>query len=722
MKADLKDKQGMIWGIVVAAVTAICYLTLLKNDFVLWDDDHYVIDNPHIRILGWSFIKWSFTTFVQGNWHPLTFFSHALDYAWWGLNPAGHHLTSLLIHAANTFLVVILVARMVQLWKKTHADDGVGAEFPATLVIAVTAGLLFGIHPLHVESVAWVSERKDLLCGFFYLCALFCYCSPSVVRLRPKVATIASVRPLQAALFFSLLALMSKPMAVTLPLVLVLCDRYLLSRIGSRKDLVRAVMEKVPYVVPAIGIAIATLLAQKSGMTTNHAEMMPFLVRLLVGARSLLLYLLKMLAPLDLSPVYPYPLRDEVSLAALSYLVPLLLVVSSVVLLIRFRKQCGWWQPLVLYYIFTILPVIGLVQVGAQAMADRYTYLPSLGPFIFCGVGVAALWQMVRQKRWRHFVLVVGLCYGSGLIFLTQIQIGRWKNSLVFWSSIIAEEPVRIPFAYTNRGVAYHKMGELDKALVDLNRAVELAPGEVDSLTSRGAVLMDKGNLDQAIADFTKAISLNIADSSAYYNRAMVLGKLGQGAAALDDYGTALKINPGDTRTLNSRGQLLQQMGEFEKAMADFNAALAVDPADVKTFNNRGLLLMATGELDRAVADFDAAILVHPKDAVTHINRGLALSAKGDSDRALADLDQAIGLKPDESRAFNNRGIIRAQKGLRELAVADFNRALELNPRSAEAYVNRGLILLQAGDGGSARKDFAQACQLGEKRGCALLQ
>lgn len=723
MKILCSGNQRIKWGIIVAAMAALCYLAMLKNEFLLWDDDHYIIDNPHIRTIGWPLIKWAFTTCMQGNWHPLAFLSHAVDYAIWGLNPAGHHATSLIIHTCNSLLVVLLVARIVDLYQGDKKGRGCPAS-TSPLAVAVVTGILFAIHPLHVESVAWASERKDILCALFYLAALYCYCNPAgLVGIEPGFRTMAGSKSLLMALFFFFLALMSKPMAVSLPLVLLLADRYLLRRIESAKQLAQAVLEKLPFIIPALAISIVTLIAQKQGVTTNHAESIPFASRMLVAAQSLAVYLLKLVVPVGLLPLYPYPTIREISLAAFSFLVPVLVLLGCVVLLFRTCRRQAWWQPLFLYYIITLLPVIGIVQVGAQSMADRYLYLPSLAPFILVAVAGTTLWRKIHARKGLRWLFGIScIAYGMFLIMVCQKQLATWRNSLVFWSSIIAKEPSRVPFAYINRGVAYHKQGDLDKALTDLNRAVALMPHDFDALNSRGAVLMEKGALDNALADFDRAISLGIANNSAYYNRGMLFQRRGNSRLALKDLSVALVVDPFDVKVLDARGQLLQEMGSLDEALADFNAALSVDPSDVMTYNNRGLLFAAKGEIDRAIADYDTAAALNPEESRIYINRGMAWSVKGAYDRALLDFDLAIRLKPDESKAYNNRGIAKAQQGLVQAALDDFTRALELDPGVAEVRVNRGVVLMKMGAADLARKDFVQACRLGEKKGCEFLR
>lgn len=713
-QADSRQKYYLT-ALLIAIITALVFIPLLKNSFILWDDDEYIIENLHIRHLDWLLVKWAFTGFVQGNWHPLTNLSHALDFALWGQNPFGHHLSSLIIHSVNTLLVVLLVVKIFE-QRKVLADGGI-------IVAAAVTGILFGIHPLHVESVAWAAERKDLLCGLFYLLALISYINSAGREQALSSGSTLFKKELLTPLSFFILALLSKPMAVSLPLVLLILDRYLFRRIDSSKSFVKAVLEKLPFILAALCVSIATVSGQLSGILTTPQEFIPLYARMLVAIRGFWGYLEKIILPFGLTPIYPYPKAAEITIMSLQYILPAAATAIIFMALVRNFRRPGWCQSLWLYYLVTLLPVIGIIQVGHQFMADRYSYLPAIAPFLAVGIGSAWLRERCSGSRLKWMtVTTVALVLFSGLVYLTIRQITFWRDSTTFWSHVIEREPHRIPFAYINRGLAYWEKGEYGKALVDLNRAVELEPTDFKAYNNRGLVLTDAGQPDKAIADFDRAIALFSNDPSAYYNRGNAYRKLGESDLAVADFSIAISMNPDDMKARNNRGLVFQERGDLERALAEYNDALALRPEDWMTLNNRGLLLSAMGESDRALDDFNCALRHNSDESSIYINRGLAFSAKNLDSEALSDFDQAIRLKPDDSRAYNNRALIHAKQGEFTAALLDFNRALELVPFNASVHLNRGIILLKTGAEPLARKDFEQACALGEKRGCGFLK
>jgi len=700
-------------ALTVLIVTFIAYLPLLRNGFVLWDDDEYIIENIHIRNLDWSLLKWAFTEFVQGNWHPLTGLSHAIDYAIWGLDPFGHHLSALILHLGNTLLVYLLVSSV--LGRRESLSGGF-----ITVAATVTA-LLFGIHPIHVESVAWAAERKDLLCALFYLLAMHSYiCSADKVDKSADFID-APRKWLLPAFIFTLLATMSKPMAVTLPLVMLLMDFYLLGRIESAKTLRSAVLEKLPFFVVSFLVAAVTIIGQHKGVLTDPVESVTQYERALVAIRAFFAYLLNIIFPVGLSPIYPYPKAGEITILSWHYLLSLVGATALLILFAKGVRRRGWCQALWLYYLVTLLPVIGIIQVGHQFMADRYSYLPSIAPFMAIGISGGWLWDKYTKTMTLR-VAMTGLAIAafSLLSFLTTQQLMIWHDSVTFWTYIIGKEPVRVPFAYINRGAAYREADDLDKAVADLDRAVELLPADFKAYNCRGLVYAAMGDNERAIADFDRAIRLFPGDPGAFYNRGSVLRKMGDFNRALADYTTALAMKPNDLKALNNRGLLFQDRGEFGAAMADFNAALKVSPDDWMTLNNRGLLLNATGENERALDDLNRAVRIKPDESSIYVNRGLVFRTKGLETEALSDFDRAVRLKPGDSRAYNNRALVNAGRGELAAAVQDFTRAIELEPSLAAYYLNRGVILMKSGDESSARADFASACALGEPKGCKL--
>jgi protein O-mannosyl-transferase len=440
-----------------ALITFIVYLPVLNNDFLLtWDDNGYIVRNPYIRSFDLGLIKWAFTDFTTGNWHPLTWMSHALDYAIWGLNPAGHHLTSIIFHAVNTFLVTLLTIELTAALRERKIPDAHSPSLdePSTWIAAVVAGLLFGLHPLHVESVAWASERKDLLCALFFLLSIAAYLN--YVRGADSAAGVKKVAPqffnkhyLYAVGFF-IFALSSKSMAVTLPLVLLILDWYPLNRMRQGKSIGTLLAEKLPFISLSLVFSILTVAAQEKGGAMGSLEYTSLSTRVLVGSEALVSYLGKMIWPATLSPFYPYPNPETVSLWTFEYGLAVVLVVGITALCLGMVRKHRLWLSVWSYYVVTLAPVLGIVQVGSQSMADRYTYLPSLGPFL--ATGLAAAWvvkkiNMIRKGRTAARIVGVAVAVSLfvALSYLTVKQVGIWKDSTRFWFYIIEHEPGTLP-------------------------------------------------------------------------------------------------------------------------------------------------------------------------------------------------------------------------------------------------------------------------------------
>jgi len=603
----------------VALLTLIIYLVTLKNDFVLWDDYIYIYDNPHIRSLGMTFFRWSFFDFYEANWFPLTWLSHALDYAAWGLNPLGHHLTNIIFHAVNTFVVVLLMIGLLE----SRKEPAMSSEAPGfltermILIAAGITGLLFGLHPLHVESVAWVSERKDVLCALFFLLTISVYIKYVSVRehqtTKKKTKSFVFRKYYFLSCGFFILALLSKPMAVTLPVVLLILDWYPFQRIQSFQTFWQAVVEKIPFLVLIPFSSIITILAQRWGGAMRSTEIIPLSIRVLVGARALVVYLWKVLWPLDLVPFYPYP--RHVSISSFEYLFAIVLVIGITAVCIVLARKQKLWLTVWGIYVVTLLPVLGIVQVGDQSMADRYMYLPSLGPFLILGLAAAWIWAKVnRLRRWRLVtkasVAGVAVLVFAALSFLTFKQIGIWKNSIDLWSYVIRKEPERVPLAYNNRGLAYGNEGLFKEAFEDLSTAI-------------------------------------ILDSS--YDLAY-----------------------------SARGTVFGKMGLYARAIEDYNKAIVLEPGNYLVYNNLGIVYSKTGLYDKAAESFSKAIAIKPDEAEIYFNRGLAYSLQDQDDRALADYNKALELKQDYATAYRNRGDLYQKSGRKDLALADFRKACEL--------------------------------------------
>ena len=590
----------------IAVLTFVVYLPALRNGFVSWDDGVYVYNNPHIRALDTELLHWAFVGFHAGNWHPLTWLSHALDYALWGLNPAGHHLTSIVLHALNTGLVALLSLRLLE--AAGYATTGKGGNGGQLLWGGGMTAALFGLHPLHVESAAWVAERKDLLCALFCLLSIQAYLAYAG-RAQEGGARSAVRRRYGAALAWFALALLAKPMAVSLPVVLLILDWWPLDRLAEPGGCRRVWGEKVPFLALGFGSAALTFLAQHAGGAMVPLRLHPLSVRLAVACRALLEYLAKMVWPADLIPFYAYP-RD-LSLLSAAGLLPVALVAAAVFALLVVRKQWPGMAAAWAYYGVTLFPVLGFVQVGGQAMADRYTYLPSLGPFLLAGAAVARGARYLAELGKPAWLKGTGgALLGSLLALLAWLSVGQmgvWRDSLGLWSRVIERAAVESEIPYNNRGEVLAKEGRFVEAIEDYGRALAVSPADVVALNNRGTAFEGIGRADLALEDYDRAIAIDPAYARAYYNRGMLLGREGRYPEALRDYDRAIALEPSEAKAYNNRGIVRGLAGDGERARQDFDRAITLDPTHAGAYFNRGNLLLRLGDGADARKDFRTA-------------------------------------------------------------------------------------------------------------------
>ncbi len=587
----------------ISLLTFLMYLSCLHNEFVAWDDNEYVYENPHLHPVNSGFFKWAFSDFYDSNWHPLTWVSHALDYAVWGLNPLGHHLTNNILHAVNTLIVVILVAKLLEAWRPSLQQNPPlqSSRGGSYIVIAAVTGLFFGLHPLHVESVAWVSERKDLLCAMFFLLSTMAYTKyvSNGGGLRNKHYILV--------LFLFALALLSKPMAVSLPIVLLILDWYPFNRISSIKSFLSAFLEKLPLIVLSLVSSALTVLAQKAGGAIRTFEVIPLSTRLLVAAESLLSYLWKMILPVNLIPYYPYP--KNISLFSAEYLLSVVLVSGITAACIVMVKKQKLWLAVWGYYVITLLPVIGIVQVGDQAMADRYTYLPSISPFLIAGLGAA--WCFQKAEALKANIKMLGIFFAVFLFismsYFTIKQISIWKDSIVLLSYVIEKGPGNLSFVFMNRGLTFIGMGRPDKALEDYDKAISIDPSDFKLFSNRGELFMQLGQLDKAALDLDKAMSLNPGHPRAfmnYLNLGIGYGRSGNQGKAMEFFNKAIAIEPNKPTAYINRGITYANVGQYDRALEDFNKAILLDRNSGEAYANRGNLYLIMGKKEPAASDF----------------------------------------------------------------------------------------------------------------------
>ena len=561
-----KQSYKYYLAVLVALTTFIVYLPALSNDFVNWDDGDLIIRNVNIRSLNPAFLRWAFAFLnsYSANWHPLTWISHALDYAVWGLDPMGHHLTNNILHAVNTFLVVLLVVKLIEAVPQSPVPSP-QSQVPNpqsrfTLIASGITGLLFGLHPLHVEPVVWVSARADLLCALFFLLSILKYMS---YRYHKTYKTYL------LSLSFFALALLSKPMAVTLPFVLLILDWYPLEKVRTLRTFGSALIGKLPFFTLSLLASIVAFLARMS--TGSILEDTPLSIRILVSFKALTVYLWKMVLPLNLSSFYPYP-EKGVSLFSPEYglAVTLAIVISTTCVL--FAKKEKIWLAIWGYYVVTLLPVIGIIRLGIPAMSDRYTYLPGLAPFLLTGLFAALISTKADTKKRGLIVKLAGAVIIVLISFLTVKQIGTWKNGLTLWTNVIEKAPEGY-FPYLNRGELFFKSGRLDEALADFDKAIAVIPSFYTLYNRLGVAYGENDDFDKAIECFNRSLAINTNDDMAHYYRGYTYSFINQDSRALEDYDKALELNQGNAKAHVQRGNLYLNTGKKALAVSDFQKA-----------------------------------------------------------------------------------------------------------------------------------------------------
>jgi Tfp pilus assembly protein PilF len=604
-----RDSIRFIIALLISLVTLAAYLPALRNGFVNWDDPHYVFLNTHIRSMSPEFFRWAFFDASTVYWHPLTWISHALDYAMWGLNPLGHHLTSIIIHALNTFIVVILTIRLFEV-SPDNGKGTVGMFFPdyrAVLIAGGVVGALFGLHPIHVESVAWVAERKDLLYSLFYLLSILSYAG--YVRNSEESGSEEAWyrnRRYYLTLALFLLSLCGKPMAVTLPAVLLMLDWYLFRRLRSSKGVASVLLEKVPFLTLSVIVSIVTIIAQKKAGAVASLDAAPFVARLSVAFKALAMYLWKLVAPVNLLPLYPYP--KLISPLMPEYLVSMILVAGITVICVLVVRKRPVWLILWGYFVVTLFPILGLIQSGPQAMADRFLYLPCLGLFLPAGAGAAWIWTRAAANPFARYVCAaVAAILAVSLSILTLKQIAVWHDSITLWSCAINGQPNRFSEPYYLRGIAFSDTGNSVSAIRDYTTAIEIEPNYGPAYINRGVAFLERGEIDRAIEDFNTAIRLKAAPPDSYTNRGNAFYKKGELDRAIEDYTVAISLEPALYQAYLNRGNVYKVKKDLERALADYTTALSLNPAFAKGYMARGDLYLTKGTIELAVADYQQA-------------------------------------------------------------------------------------------------------------------
>lgn len=590
---------------VVLALTALIYSRALFNDFAAFDDDDYLIKNPYIKNFSFEGIKAIFTSYYLSNYHPLTTLTWFFEYKFFGLNPFPYHLHNVILHLVNIFLVYKLVEKLS---KKS--------------LTALIVAILFAVHPMHVESVAWVSERKDVLYTLFYLSALLVYLKYLESGFRWKYYWIC-------LLFFGL-SLLSKSAAVTLPVLLLATDLY-----KSRKPDAKMFLEKLPLLGLSVLFGIIALLSQQ-GVMTNTSYFFTFFERIFLFTYSISFYIFKLVFPFDLSVFNYYPKSNGVHFSWYYYasLPFVILIIWLVIKPSTFRREKLFG---VFFFLIVISVMLQIIAVGGAITAERYTYVSYIGLFYIAGQWISEI-QKVKLKK---FILVLFGLFVVMLIYLSWDRIKVWKNGNTLFTELIKKYPDSDD-AYSMRGNYKRGCEDYHGALEDYNRSLELFPDNVLVLNERAGILLNEYHDYQAsLRDLNKLISLDSSVWEAYCNRGMAYNALNDTVAAMRDYNKAILKNPHYLNAYNNRAALKIGMGNLEGALSDINKAISLDPNDNNPYTNRSVIKFMQNDFSGCIEDCNIALKKNPKDATALYNRGQSLLRLNDTAGACEDFHKA---------------------------------------------------------------------------------
>ena len=630
---NILTKYRSIWicaGLAMA-ITAV-YYQLCSYDFVNYDDNDYVYYNSNIQAgITLKSVKWAFTTGHCANWHPLTWLSLMLDWQLFGLNAGGYHLTNLLFHIVNTLLLFIVLKEMTN------------AVWQSAFVAA-----LFALHPLHVESVAWVSERKDVLSIFFWILTMWAYLR--YVN-RPKIGRYLLI------VVFLALGLMSKPMLVTMPFILLLLDYWPLGRLITKRSLLYRLIEKIPLFILIILSSIITFIMQhKSKAVANIAEF-PLRFRISNVFISYMQYIIKMIWPVKLAVFYPYP-AQTISIFLIVIYAAALFAVTIIILLYSKNHRylgTGWF-----WYLGTLVPVIGIVQVGGQAMADRYTYITLTGLFIIIAWGLP---ELFRKEAYRKLIL--------------------WTSSLIVLLSLAVQANVQQRYWKNTITLCEH--------------ALKVTDNNYESHFILADKLKEQGRIDEAIWHLSEAVKIAPKDVQAYVNYGLALSAKGRLADAASVYKKGLQIAGDNMELHNNLGNVLIRTGKSEDAVKEFEKILKIEPGNIVARINLGIALSESGRRDDAVKEYEKVMNIQPQNSVALDNLCTIFLAQGKADEAVREYRKYLQIKPDDPDVLNSLGIILFQQGKTDEAFKCFTDTLRLDPNRPQAHYYIGQILAQRG-------------------------
>ena len=670
-------------ALVIFAATVWLFWPSVHGEFLAGDDlETYLRPAERLNGLTWNAVKWAFTC-TDSYYQPLVRLSHVLDYQIWGKNAAGHHAASVMVHALNAALVFGF------LWTLLGATSLTTGE---RLTVALWIAVVFAIHPLQVESAAWISGRTQVLCTTFGIACLWAYAG-------------GARRWLVWTLYVA--ALLCKPMAVSFPFVMLAMDYYPL-RQYERLGWGRLLWEKAGWIALAAAASLATLITKSQINQVFSLATIPLSGRVFLVSESLMFYPLKLVWPSHLSPYYP--MRLGLSLSQWPVLGAVLSVVMITAVVVIERRRMPMLAAAWGAYVVLVLPVSGLMPTSEQVVATHYAYVAML-PLLLLAGG-AGLWVWRRSTTTARLALI-GVVAGQLCVFgvRTRSLIPDWRNDETKQRAALVEFP---DSEVMNRAFAMMLLdqGRASEALEYAQRDVEIAPEQSNSHMTLGDVLGRLGRLQEAIAQHEQALRMNPDVAAAHYNFGVALMELGKVPEAVEQYDQALRINPNFAEAHMGLGAALEKLGKTADAIRHHEEALRIKPDYAEAHIHLGIDLAQTGKIEEAITHYEQALQVNPDFALAHNNLGLALAQVGRVGEAIGHLEQALQIQPDYAEAHNNLGTVFLQEGKLSDAIGHYQRALRINPDYAEAHYNLGVALAQVGRVGEAIGHLEQALKL----------
>jgi len=734
----------------ILLLTILSYSNTINNELVNWDDDKYITDNKYIKDLSWQGIKTIFTVYNSGNYHPLTTLTNAIEYKFFGLNPKVYHLNNLILHLMNVVLVFYFVKVLMEngKWKmenekKTQQLSIINYQLSIPLIVA----LLFAIHPMHTESVAWAAERKDLLYSFFFLLALIS--SPTLTlpkregnsggtKISSQISSLLDNKsPVDfvpsggaVSLFFFLLALFSKSAAVVLPLVLILIDYFKNTPLTPLKEgkfagniqhstfNIQHSIKYIPYLL--LSLIFGIVATQSQGGAMEAAIKYNFIDKLFLASYGIIYYLYKLIVPIHLSALHPQPIKSG-NLLPMQYYFAFVGVISILFAIYKSGKYRRILSFGFLFFLINIILVLQLLPVGYAVVAERYTYISYIGLF-YCLTLTLSKREGNRVLKVSHFtfhishlILIVAAIIFS---FITYQNNKIWATSLTMWGNVIALEPSAV--AHYNRGAAQERA----KAEMDYTEAIRLKPNYSDAYYNRAGARVDLEKFKEAKEDFDMVLKLNPKNEKAYFNRGSVKYKLSDYKGAIEDYTQGLLIKPAHSEAYNNRASAKKGLKDFKGAMEDYDFLIAQKNPEYHSlaYYKRGQVKENLNDLKGAIADYSQAILLNPKYTEAINSRAAANGALGNFEGVKNDFSLLINLNPKNADAYSNRGNAKAMLQDNDGAVSDYSQAILLNPKYAAAYFNRGVARLRMNKIADACEDWRMALQFGDENAVGMME